>query len=201
MPPSERTASGEDLGAEFLTYLWHASEAGVEEVFDKKPVRLQVAGMLQLRSPDGTGTDVVVKGEQASASPEVFVALWRGALVVRARVQLDINGVVVAGTLKSPDLTLTGCKLPKADDKETGVVRERGEKEGGEAETDRAVVVDEARLLDRSATLDMAQDVVDQWFKKFLADRGTDKHVAWANALKKWVAEQIKALNPGKLPM
>lgn len=198
MPPSERTASGEDLGAEFLTFLWHASEAGVEEVFDKVPVRLHVGTMLKLRSPDGTGSDVVVKGDEASQSPEVFVALWRGALLVQAKVQVDINGVVVSGTLKSSDLALTGCKLPKAEDKDTGVVRERGEAPGAEADLDRNAVVDEARLIDRSATLDMAQDVVDAWFKRFLADRGTAKHLAWANALKVWIGERVVALSTQK---
>jgi hypothetical protein len=195
--PFEPVVSREDLGSEFLTYLWHAGESGVEEVFGKVPVRLQVLTHLKLKAPDGSGSDIVVKGDYASQAPEVFMALWRGALVAQAKVKLDINGAVVVGTMKAADLTLSGCKLPKVEEEPAPRV-EPGEKPGGEAEVERQNVVDEAKVLFRTSLLDQAQDILDQWFARFLEERGSKRYEGWAESFREWVGKNVKALSAGK---
>jgi len=194
----EPVVSREDLGSEFLTYLWHAGESGVEEVFGKTPVRAQVQSHLKLKAPDGSGSDIVVKGDFASQAPEVFVALWRGALVAQAKLKLDINGAVIVGNIKAMDLTLTGCKLPKVEEQEPAPRTEHGEKPGGEVELERQNVVDEAKLLFRTSLLEQAQDVVDQWFARFLEERASKRYEGWAESFREWVGKNVKAVGAGK---
>ena len=97
---------------------------------DGTPVKVQVGALLKLRSMHGVGSDVTVKGEHAHTAPEVFTALHRGALIVYAKVQMDLGGNVLSGTLKAESLTLNGVKLPKAEMKDSGVVVEKGEQAG-----------------------------------------------------------------------
>ncbi|MEW5851717.1 MAG: hypothetical protein AB2A00_23205 [Myxococcota bacterium] len=197
---AEMNVSPEYLGAEFLTFLWHAGESGEELQVGEHVVRVSVGQHLKLRSMDGSGSDVVIKGEHAHRAPELFVALWRGAMVVQAKVQLDINGTVLSGALKSDNLTFNGVKLPKVEEQDAGPRVEKGEKPGENAEIDRQALADEAAIIDRSAMLELAQGVVDAWFEQFLKERNSRKHQAWVAAVRKWVAGSIQGMVDGKLP-
>jgi len=185
--------SGEEVGAEFLTHLWHAGESGEEIELGGVPVRVQVGQSMKLRAPDGSGSEVLIKGEYAAQSEELFSALHRGALIVQAKVQLDINGTVVTGNLKAATLTLSGVKLPKEPEKEMAIYSEKGEKPGEATDDNRENLENEARLLTRMALLDQGQDAVDAWFESFLKRRATPQHKKQSDVMRAWVAEQVKS--------
>lgn len=194
MPRSEIPVGGEEVGAEFLTWLWHAGEAGEELTHGKVPVRVVLGEVFKLKAPDGSGAEVTIKGEHASTAPELFTALRRGAFIVAAKAQLDVNGTVITGNLKATSVSLSGCKLPKdAANPDEGAPRtEKGETPGEHGEVDRNRLEDEARLLTRMALLDQAQDVLDQAFGAFLELRGGKGYAAWKNAFDAWVEKNVK---------
>ncbi|MBI5495123.1 MAG: hypothetical protein HY904_08840 [Deltaproteobacteria bacterium] len=194
MPRSEIPVGGDEVGAEYLTWLWHAGESGEERTHDGAPVRVVLGQQFKLRAPDGTGAEVVIKGEHASTSRELFVALQRGALIVTAKAQVDLNGTVVAGNLRAESLTLNGCKLPKDAGKpvESGVAVEMGEKAGAEQEQDRTRMEDEARLLTRMGLLDQVQDALDDAFREFLELRAGKGWAKWQEAFRAWVDKNAK---------
>ena len=188
MPRSDPPAvpvSGELMGAQFLTWLWHAAQNGVEMALSGRPVRFAVADLLKLKAPDGSGAEVSVKGEFAAQAEEVYTALSRGALFYQAKFQVDVGGVVSVGTLKAAALALSAVKLPKNPEVTgEGPYTERGERPGEEARTPRADLEDETRLLDRMAMLDDAQAAVDQAFKDFLTLRASKGgYEAWVERL------------------
>jgi hypothetical protein len=195
MPRSEIPVSGEEVGAEFLTWLWHAGESGEEHVLGKTPVRVILGQLMKLKAPDGSGAEVTVKGEHASTSPELFTALKRGALIVSAKAQLDLNGTVITGTLKAQSVCLGGCKLPKdAGNPDEGAAprTEKGETPGEHQEVDRNRLEDEARLLTRMGLLDQAQDALDGMFQTFLELRSGKGYPAWRGAFDTWVEKNVK---------
>ena len=192
MPRSEIPVSGEEVGAEFLTWLWHAGESGEESDGPSGPVRFQLGQLVKLKAPDGSGAEVTLKGEFVSTAPELFSALHRGALIHSSKVQVDLNGTVLIANLKAPSLTLSGVKLPKDEAKDTGLVVEQGEKAGAEAEADRSRVEDEARLLTRMGLLDQAQDALDAAFKDFLELRGGKAYEGWRKTFDAWVKANVK---------
>lgn len=193
-PHSEIPVGSEEMGAEFMTYLWHAGVSGEEKIIDKAPVRILLGDLLKLKSMDGSGAEVTLKGEHAAASPELFTALHRGALLTSARVQLDLNGTVIVGTLKATTLCLTAAKLPKDPDREqTGLAVEEGERAGQEKEEDRARLEDEARLLARMSWLDQAQGALDLWFADFLKERTDGRYDGWLKQFRGWIAESVRA--------
>jgi hypothetical protein len=195
MPRSEVLIpmGADEVGAEFLTYLWHCAQNGDEHVVDRKPVRIDVGQLMKVRSLNGGGAEVTVKGDLASSAPELFTALHRGARVVQAKIQLDINGVVVSGTLKADTLCLTLCRLPKDPQNDPGVRAEWGEKMGGEAPMDRTSLEDEARLLHRMSFLDDAQDVLDAWFDQFLNLRASKEWSAHDSSMRRWIAKNVES--------
>lgn len=181
----------EEAGAEFLTWLWHAGVEGEERVFDGTTVRVALGDLIKLRALDGSGPEVTIKGEHAGASAEMFSALHRKALIMQARIQLDLGGTVVAAVIKGQTLALSGVKLPKEPPHDTGTPVEAGERAGLEADDDRSRLEDEARLLSRMAWLDQAQAAVDKLFDEFLQLRSGNGWKAWRQAFEKWVAQRV----------
>lgn len=139
--------AGAELGAEFLTHLFFRAEQGETLALNGAEVMVSIGHALRLEAPDGSGAKVNIKGEYASQSDELFSALYRGALISDARVQMDIKGMLIAGTLKASTVALDRVKVPKNPEAEHAIYTEEGERPGAEVERDRSRLESEAPAL------------------------------------------------------
>jgi hypothetical protein len=104
-----------EIGREFLLWLWHAWEAGVFPVDPPGPVgiNLMIEGPIQFHGYESCASGVAVRGGQATSSIEADTALKAGKLPIRFKVTLAEGDDRIWTFGFDPLWTFRSMKLPE----------------------------------------------------------------------------------------
>lgn len=102
------------LGPEFLTWLWHRSEAnsGIFELEEHGPVEVYIDDQLTLSDGELGGDQHAMSGPNPSRSEEAKLALRHGKLPIKAKLRVLKDQKEWVFTLNSEKLRVHGAKLP-----------------------------------------------------------------------------------------
>lgn len=108
----------DNIGAEFLTWLWWGSQGDQVEEFGLNnahgAIEIGVRGPLHLESEESMATEAKFSGDRAPLSPDVAAALRDGKKLTKCRLSVVIAGEVYQGVFNATDGTWTSLEVPPA---------------------------------------------------------------------------------------
>jgi hypothetical protein len=161
------------LGQDFLTWLWHATEAraGVFKDKEGREFHLRMEERLSVQGGDGEGLESATVKSPSGELSEARTGLRTGKKVCRAQLRFDRDPEAWQVTLKDADFSLSGLKTPKIETK------------------DREDDDPDARVLEKLFLVEQCLDLLDGVYREFLTVRLSSK---WAEATKEigvWIAK------------
>lgn len=137
------------LGAEFLLWLWHNQDSGLELRAVEHSASCELASPLLLAEIVTPTESVAVKGASACSAPEATQALLLGKLPTRATVYLGWGDQAFTLSFDALHFSMGRVQLPDSA-------------EGGSQEE---------RIEQRLEQLELVQDIVDDLYGQFLSIR------------------------------
>ena len=143
------------LGQDFLTWLWHATEArrGVFKDKDGREFSLRMEERLSVQGGDGEGMESAVVKSPSGELNEARSGLRSGKKVSRAQLRFERDPEAWAVTVKDNDFSLSGLKTPKIET------------------NDREDVDPDARVLEKLFLIEQCLELFDSVYAEFLAER------------------------------
>lgn len=141
------------LGAEFLFWLWHKQDTGVELRAVDHSTRCELASPLLLSEISTPTESVAVKGACAHSAPEATQALLLGKLPTRATLYLGWGDQAFTLSFDALNFSIGQVQLPEGA-------------EGGSLEE---------RIEQRLEQLELVHEIVDDIYGQFLERRLSDQ--------------------------
>lgn len=162
------------LGQDFLTWLWHATEArgGVFKDRDGREFHLRMEERLSVQGGDGEGLESASVKSPSGELTEARTGLRTGKKVNRAQLRFDRDPEAWQLTLKDSDFSLSGLKTPKIETK------------------DREDDDPDARVLEKLFLVEQCLELLDGVYREFLAVRlNPGKWAEETRAVAVWIAK------------
>ena len=160
------------LGREFLTWLWHKSDARPDDFRDAENAPFQVVMGQRVVVQGGEGDTLETASVSGAFSPlrEARFGLATGKKVTRATLNLEQDGLRWQLSLRAEDFAVSGLKTPK---------------------TDRDDADDpDALLLERIYLMERCMALLDCLYAAFLRLRLSPQWADEARRVHTWMAEQ-----------
>ena len=143
------------IGQDFLTWLWHATEArgGVFRDRDGREFSLRMEERLSVQGGDGEGMESAVVKSPSGELTEARSGLRSGKKVSRAQLRFERDPEAWQVTVKDNDFSLSGLKTPKIET------------------ADREDVDPDARVLEKLFLVEQCLELFDSVYAEFLAVR------------------------------
>ena len=162
------------LGQDFLTWLWHATEArrGVFKDKDGREFSLRMEERLSVQGGDGEGLESAVVKSPSGELTEARSGLRSGKKVSRAQLRFERDPEAWQLTLKDNDFSLSGLKTPKIET------------------NDREDVDPDARVLEKLFLVEQCLEMLDGVYQEFLAMRlATGKWTEETRSMRDWIGQ------------
>jgi hypothetical protein len=161
------------LGQDFLTWLWHATEArgGVFKDRDGREFHLRMEERLSVQGGDGEGLESASVKSPSGELTEARSGLRTGKKVNRAQLRFDRDPEAWQLTLKDTDFSLSGLKTPKI--------------ESGKSDDDDP----DARVLEKMFLVEQCLELLDGVYREFLAVRLSPKWAEETRTVATWIAK------------
>jgi len=161
------------LGQDFLTWLWHVTEArgGVFKDKDGREFNLRMEERLSVQGGDGEGMESASVKSPSGELTEARSGLRTGKKVNRAQLRFDRDPEAWQMTVKDSDFALSGLKTPKIET------------------NDRDDVDPDARVLEKLFLVEQCLELLDSVYHDFLTVRLSPKWTEEARAVAVWVAK------------
>jgi hypothetical protein len=170
MKPIEMIEQGRFLGEEFLVWLWQQGLVnGGQSGEDGDQSALFLDDPLQLASERGDVKDLHLAKGNPAESREAFEALSRGMHPIRAKIRILSGDMEWTGALDASTLSLTSCKLPPTQSKDS-----------------------QGRLSDRLFLLEEVALHLERRFARFVRLRTEDPQ-AMTDSLRSWIRQGLSA--------
>lgn len=158
------------LGREFLTWLWFRTEeyGGVFELPGLGPIGLAFDKLLEFREEEFS-TQVTIRSDAATRTPEAQVAIQTGKHLVKARLVLGFGEENYEFTLDSETLDIQSLKVPKST---------------GEDSMD--------RMFEDVERMNLVAQIVQDLFGEFLKDRlAPEFEKNTASRIRGWIGDRL----------
>jgi hypothetical protein len=161
------------LGQDFLTWLWHATEArrGVFKDKDGREFHLRMEERLSVQGGDGEGLESASVKSPSGELTEARSGLRTGKKVNRAQLRFDRDPESWQLTLKDTDFSLSGLKTPKVET------------------SDREDTDPDARVLEKLFLVEQCLDLLDCVYREFLGLRLSAKWAEETRTIGVWIAK------------
>lgn len=161
------------LGQDFLTWLWHVTEArgGVFKDKDGREFHLRLEERLSVQGGDGEGLESASVKSPSGELIEARSGLRTGKKVNRAQLRFDRDPEAWQVTLKDSDFSLSGLKTPKI--------------ESGKSDDDDP----DARVLEKLFLVEQCLELLDGVYQEFLSVRLSVKWAEETRTVAAWVAK------------
>lgn len=161
------------LGQDFLTWLWHATEArgGVFKDKDGREFNLRMEERLSVQGGDGEGLESASVKSPSGELTEARSGLRTGKKVNRAQLRFDRDPEAWQLTLKDTDFSLSGLKTPKVET------------------SDREDTDPDARVLEKLFLVEQCLELLDGVYREFLSVRLSSKWAEEAKTVGAWIAK------------
>lgn len=161
------------LGQDFLTWLWHATEArgGIFKDRAGREFHLRMEERLSVQGGDGEGLESATVKSPSGELTEARSGLRTGKKVSRAQLRFDRDPEAWQMTVKDSDFALSGLKTPKIET------------------NDREDVDPDARVLEKLFLVEQCLELFDGVFAEFLAVRLGSKWAAETKTVGAWIAK------------
>ncbi len=155
------------LGADFLTWLWFASEQseGLFELEGVGEARVMVDDQIQLSAEHSDARENVLRKGNPAACAEAGAALAVGKKVARIKLRIETDEAELVLTLDADDLDIRGLRIPSPAGPTTV-----------------------EQVIERSEWLLLASSLIDGLFARFLEARlARDWEDETLAAMRRWV--------------
>lgn len=161
------------LGQDFLTWLWHATEArgGVFKDADGREFHLRMEERLSVQGGDGEGLESASVKSPSGELTEARSGLRTGKKVNRAQLRFDRDPESWQLTLKDTDFSLSGLKTPKVET------------------SDREDTDPDARVLEKMFLVEQCLELLDSVYREFLTLRLSAKWAEETRTIGVWIAK------------
>jgi len=161
------------LGQDFLTWLWHVTEArgGVFKDKDGREFHLRMEERLSVQGGDGEGMESASVKSPSGELTEARSGLRTGKKVNRAQLRFDRDPEAWQVTIKDSDFSLSGLKTPKV--------------ESGRNEDDDP----DARVLEKLFLVETCLELLDSVYQEFLTVRLSSKWAEETRTVAAWIAK------------
>ena len=162
------------LGQDFLTWLWHVTEAraGVFKDRDGREFHLRMEERVSVQGGDGEGLESAVVKSPSGELTEARSGLRSGKKVSRAQIRFERDPEAWQVTLKDNDFSLSGLKTPKVE------TRDREDDDP------------DARVLEKLFLVEQCLELLDGVYREFLAVRlGPAKWAEETRSLREWIGQ------------
>ncbi|MBU1041070.1 MAG: hypothetical protein KKF77_08235 [Proteobacteria bacterium] len=162
------------LGQDFLTWLWHVTEArrGVFKDKDGREFNLRMEERLSVQGGDGEGLESAVVKSPSGELTEARSGLRSGKKVSRAQLRFERDPEAWQLTLKDNDFSLSGLKTPKIET------------------NDRDDVDPDARVLEKLFLVEQCLELLDGVYQEFLVMRlATAKWTDEMRSMREWIGQ------------
>ncbi len=159
------------LGQDFLTWLWHVTEArgGVFTDRDGREFHLRLEERLSVQGGDGEGLESASVKSPSGELTEARSGLRSGKKVNRAQLRFERDPEAWQVTLKDSDFALSGLKTPKIE-----------KPESDDEDPD-------ARVLEKIFLIEQCLELLDGVYAEFLAVRLSSKWAEEAQTVRVWI--------------
>ncbi|MDR0466363.1 MAG: hypothetical protein LBH94_03290 [Deltaproteobacteria bacterium] len=161
------------LGQEFLTWLWHRSDAHPDGFRDaaNAPFQLAMGRSVVVQGGEGAGLETAAVSGALSPLREARFGLAAGKKVTRAALLLEQDGLRWQLSLRAEDFAVSGLKAPKLDH--------------SDADDD-----PDALFLERVYLIERCMALLDSLYAAFLRLRLSPQWADEARRVHAWMAEQ-----------
>ncbi len=161
------------LGQDFLTWMWHVTEArgGVFKDRDGREFNLRMEERLSVQGGDGEGLESASVKSPSGELTEARSGLRTGKKVNRAQLRFDRDPEAWQLTLKDTDFSLSGLKTPKVET------------------SDREDTDPDARVLEKLFLVEQCLELLDSVYREFLTVRLSSKWAEEAKTVGVWIAK------------
>jgi len=161
------------LGQDFLTWLWHVTEArgGVFKDKDGREFHLRMEERLSVQGGDGEGLESASVKSPSGELTEARSGLRTGKKVNRAQLRFDRDPESWQMTVKDSDFSLSGLKTPKIETK------------------DREDDDPDARVLEKLYLVEQCLELYDSVYQEFLTVRLSAKWAEETRTVAAWIAK------------
>lgn len=161
------------LGQDFLTWLWHVTEArgGVFKDADGREFHLRMEERLSVQGGDGEGLESATVKSPSGELTEARSGLRTGKKVNRAQLRFDRDPESWQLTLKDTDFSLSGLKTPKVET------------------SDREDTDPDARVLEKMFLVEQCLELLDSVYREFLNLRLSAKWAEETRTIGVWIAK------------
>lgn len=161
------------LGQDFLTWLWHVTEArgGVFKDREGREFNLRMEERLSVQGGDGEGLESASVKSPSGELTEARSGLRTGKKVNRAQLRFDRDPEAWQLTLKDTDFSLSGLKTPKVET------------------SDREDTDPDARVLEKLFLVEQCLELLDSVYREFLTVRLSSKWAEEAKTVGVWIAK------------
>lgn len=159
------------LGQDFLTWLWHVTEArgGVFKDRDGREFHLRMEERLSVQGGDGEGLESASVKSPSGELTEARSGLRSGKKVSRAQLRFERDPEAWQMTVKDSDFALSGLKTPKIE------ARDREDDDP------------DARVLEKLFLVEQCLEMFDGVYAEFLAVRLSSKWRETSQDVRTWI--------------
>lgn len=161
------------LGQDFLTWLWHVTEArnGIFKDREGREFHLRMEERLSVQGGDGEGMESASVKSPSGELTEARSGLRTGKKVSRAQLRFERDPEAWQVTVKDADFSLSGLKTPKIETK------------------DREDDDPDARVLEKLFLVEQCLELLDCVYAEFLAVRLSSKWREQAEDVRIWITK------------